>query len=307
MASQSNTARDSAPSPQRAGGRSFVPEITVGSLFAGIGGFDLGLEWVGMKVLWQVEIDDYCNQVLAKHWPHVARFRDVRECGSHNLAPVDLICGGFPCQGFSYAGKRRGKADDRYLWPEMLRIIAALRPAWVLGENVPGIIGLALDTVRSDLEGEGYQVQPLVIPACAVGAPHRRDRVWIVAYNPECAGRPNATRGIAPIADSNGQEDGLSQQASLDAANAHRGRREEQRQSESGTPRLPGAEWDYWGSTESPLCGADYGVPCGLDRVARIRALGNSVVPQVVEVIGRVILAAHTNAVERAMAREAGR
>ena len=270
-----------------------MPEITVGSLFAGIGGFDLGLEWVGMKVLWQVEIDDYCNQVLAKHWPHVARFRDVRECGSHNLAPVDLICGGFPCQGFSYAGKRRGKADDRYLWPEMLRIIAALRPAWVLGENVPGIIGLALDTVRSDLEGEGYQVQPLVIPACAVGAPHRRDRVWIVAYNPERAGRQGRAGSLAAIADSDGQEDGLPQPASIDAADSKPdGLLHDKLRQQQTDPYTIG---NVWWAVEPNVGRVANGIP---RRVDRLRALGNAVVPQVVEVLGRAIV--------RAVAGEAG-
>src|SRR6185436_15994505 len=100
-----------------------------GSLFAGIGGLDLGLERAGMECAWQVEIDEYCQRVLTKHWPNVTKFRDVRECGAANLQPVDLICGGFPCQPFSLAGKRKGSADDRHLWPEMLRIIDELRPA----------------------------------------------------------------------------------------------------------------------------------------------------------------------------------
>ena len=156
--------------------------ITFGSLFSGIGGIDLGLERSGMVCKWQVEKDEFCRKVLQKHWPEVRRYEDVREVGKHNLEPVDLICGGFPCQPFSVAGKRRGKADDRYLWKEMLKVIAAARPRWVLAENVPGIIKMELDTVLSDLEAEGYTTGALVIPACAVDAPHRRDRVWIVAH-----------------------------------------------------------------------------------------------------------------------------
>lgn len=156
--------------------------MTFGSLFSGIGGFDLGLERAGFTVKWQCEIDEFCNRVLVKHWPNVARFRDVRECGAGNLEPVDLICGGFPCQPFSLAGQRRGTTDDRYLWPEMHRIIAELQPRWVLAENVPSIVNLALDTVYTDLEAEGYEVGTVVIPACAVDAPHIRQRVWIVAH-----------------------------------------------------------------------------------------------------------------------------
>ena len=156
--------------------------MTVGSLFSGIGGFDLGLERAGMTIKWQVEIDDFCNKVLEKHWPDVKRYRDIKELRGDELEPVDLICGGFPCQPFSAAGKRRSKEDDRYLWPEMLRVIRAVRPNWIIGENVAGIVSLALDDVLSDLESEGYACQSFIIPACAVNAPHRRDRVWIIAH-----------------------------------------------------------------------------------------------------------------------------
>jgi len=157
--------------------------LTFGSLFSGIGGFDLGLEKAGMICKWQCEIDPFCNKVLAKHWPNVKRYGDIKEIGGYNLETVDLICGGFPCQPFSFAGKRRGKKDDRYLWPEMLRVIAEVKPAWVIGENVPGIIHMELDKALSDLEAEGYETQTLIIPACAVDAPHRRDRIWILAYS----------------------------------------------------------------------------------------------------------------------------
>lgn len=156
--------------------------MTFGSLFAGIGGFDLGLERTGMSCAWQVEIDPFCRKVLAKHWPDVQRFDDIRKVGKDELRTVDLICGGFPCQPFSHAGKRGGTTDDRHLWPEMLRVISELRPAWVLGENVPGIVNMALDDVLADLEDKGYSTQAFIIPACATNAQHRRDRVWIVAY-----------------------------------------------------------------------------------------------------------------------------
>lgn len=156
--------------------------LTFGSLFSGIGGLDLGLERAGLECKWQVEIDDYATRVLERHWPNVQRFRDVRECGVHNLAPVDLICGGFPCQPHSAAGKQRGAADDRNLWPEMRRIVHELKPTWVLGENVDNIVNTYLDVVSADLEAEGYEVWTVVFPAISLGAPHIRQRAWILAH-----------------------------------------------------------------------------------------------------------------------------
>ena len=158
------------------------------SLFSGIGGLDIAAEMAGIKTVGQCEWADFQTKVLEKHWPDVPRWRDIRTLTADSfyektgLRTVDIISGGFPCQPFSSAGKRKGKDDDRYLWPEMLRVIREIRPTWVIGENVPGIVNLALDQVLTDLENEGFEVQPFIIPACGVDAPHRRDRVCILAH-----------------------------------------------------------------------------------------------------------------------------
>ena len=158
------------------------------SLFSGIGGLDLAAEWAGFRTVGQCEWADYPRAVLEKHWPGLPRWRDIHTLTKESfyeqtgLHTVDVISGGFPCQPFSVAGKQRSKDDDRYLWPEMLRVIHELQPTWVIGENVPGIVNLALDQVLADLEAEGYEVQCFLVPACGVDAPHRRYRVAVVAH-----------------------------------------------------------------------------------------------------------------------------
>ena len=166
-----------------------------GSLFAGIGGFDLGLERAGMECAWQVEIDPWARRVLARHWPSVARYEDVKEVGHHNLEPVDVICGGFPCQDISHAGKRAGIGGERSgLWGEYARIIRELRPRYVIVENVGALLVRGIDVVLRDLAESGYDAEWDIISAAAVGAPHLRERVWIVAY-PKLSGVPER-RGV---------------------------------------------------------------------------------------------------------------
>ena len=152
-------------------------------LFSGIGGFALAAKWNGYRTVGFCDNEPYAQAVLKKHWPEVPCHKDIREVRGELYAGVTLLTGGFPCQPFSVAGKQRGKDDNRYLWPEMLRVIQEAKPAWIIGENVAGIVNLALDQVCADLEGQGYEVEPIIVPACAVDAPHRRDRVWIVGHS----------------------------------------------------------------------------------------------------------------------------
>jgi DNA (cytosine-5)-methyltransferase 1 len=235
--------------------------ITFGDLFAGIGGFSLGFERAGMVCRWQVEIDPYCTSVLEKHWPDLERRRDVRECGRHNLEPVDVICGGPPCQPFSAAGKRRGPEDDRNLWPEFARIVQDLRPRWVVFENVLGIRAIYLDTVLSDLERMGYTTATTVIPAGALGAWHRRDRIWVVA-NSEKRDKWSRLREGESAGKRPGRPGDILGQAGE-------------------------TSWERGWAFEPGVARMVHGVP---NRVDRNRVIGNAVVPQVTEFIGRLIV-----------------
>jgi DNA (cytosine-5)-methyltransferase 1 len=161
--------------------------MTHGELFAGIGGFGLAAHWAGIDTLWANEIDPFAVKVLRKNFPNTTIYeKDIREITKETTPSVDIISGGFPCQPFSQAGRRKGTDDNRYLWPEMLRVIRELQPTYVIGENVAGLLsmenGETLKTILSQLEDEGYNNEVFLIPACAKGAWHRRDRLWIVSY-----------------------------------------------------------------------------------------------------------------------------
>jgi DNA (cytosine-5)-methyltransferase 1 len=265
--------------------------LTHFSLFTGIGGIDLAAEWAGFTTVGQCEWADYPTNVLEKHWPDVPRWRDIRNVTAESfknrtgLSTVDLISGGFPCQPFSVAGKRKGKNDDRYLWPEMFRVIQELRPTWMLGENVPGIVNMALEKVCTDLEDKNYEVQPIIIPACGVGALHRRYRVFILAHSNGAGDRTQEFR-----LNGNGQteNEGWKEQSQCrtiglceNVADTN-----DQRLQRRGGLRERTREWLAWtGSTplkeiwqfEPNVGRVANGIP---NRVDRLKCLGNAVVPQ---------------------------
>jgi DNA (cytosine-5)-methyltransferase 1 len=265
--------------------------MNVLDLFSGIGGFSLGLERAGMTTVAFCEVDPWCRKILAKHWPDVPCFDDVRTLKGEDVGSVQLICGGFPCQPFSQAGLRRGAEDDRHLWPEMFRIIKDIRPRWVCAENVAGHISMGLDDVLSDLESEGYTAWPLVIPACAVDAPHRRDRVWIVAnHDGERGGtpRPNQTQ-VAPTAKTTatGQQSRPVADADPQGLQKWQGQDPGGQRSDGWTGVERVCRW----LPEPDVGRVANGVP---RRVDRLKGLGNAVVPQIPEMIGRAIMAVGT-------------
>ena len=245
------------------------------SLFSGIGGLDLAAEAAGFVTVGQCEWADYPTRVLEKHWPGVPRWRDIRTLTGESfrertgLRTVDVVSGGFPCQPFSVAGKQKGERDDRYLWPEMLRVIADITPHFVVGENVPGIIRIAAGQVVEDLERIGYNVAVFAFEAASVGAPHRRERVAFVAHREE----PRSGRISV--------QQGGSQQKDIDFIRerefvADAAVRREQRKQ----PSRKGA-WrpccDSWWTAEPDVGRVAHGIP---NRVDRLKCLGNAVVPQ---------------------------
>jgi DNA (cytosine-5)-methyltransferase 1 len=161
--------------------------MTHGSLFSGMGGFDLAAEWMGWENVFHCEWKEFNQKILKYYWPNATTYTDITKSDfTIHRGTIDILTGGFPCQPYSVAGKRKGKEDERHLWPEMLRAIREISPRWVVGENVGGLVswngGMVFEEVQTQLEAEGYEVQAFILPACAVNAPHRRDRVWFIAY-----------------------------------------------------------------------------------------------------------------------------
>jgi len=291
--------------------------LTVGSLFAGIGGFDLGLERAGMQGKWQVEIDSYCWKVLEKHWPHVRRYTDITTVDWSTVEPVDLVCGGFPCQPVSVAGKRKGTADERWFWPEFVRCIGVLRPRYILIENVPGLLtandGLAFAEVLRDVAACGYDAEWDCIPLSAFGALHQRDRFFLVAYASSVrrssssnihashsSGRiQNKERNMAQAV----EERRLKQSRSVENASTVLADDRQERTKRFFTEpphKLAAFSWcqnigrveDLRGRSDisEPLIrGSADGIPDWVDRVG---AIGNSVDPQRIEWIGRQLIRA---------------
>jgi DNA (cytosine-5)-methyltransferase 1 len=269
--------------------------MNVLDLFSGIGGFSLGLERAGMRTVAFCEIDPFARRVLAKHWPGVPLYDDVRSLTAERLAAdgiaVDVICGGFPCQDISVAGRGAGIDGERSgLWSEYARIVGEIRPRYVIVENVAALLSRGLDRVLGDLAALGFDAEWHCIPASAVGAPHRRDRLWLVAY-PTCEGRRQAGRDTAGHSQADGSWSGnRSGHAGPALAGANGARLSvawPQSLRENGRDARRMSAASRWWATEPDVGRVAHGVP---GRVDRLRGLGNAVVPQIPEIIGRAIM-----------------
>jgi len=290
-------------------------QLNIVDLFSGIGGFSLGLHNADkrFKTIAFAENDPFCQKVLKKNFGDTRIFNDIREVSIDQ--PVFLVCGGFPCQGFSVAGRQRGTDDDRYLWGEMFDIIKQTKPRWVIAENVRGIVttqdGLAFNIVHSDLESEGYEVQAFNIPAISKGAWHRRERIWFIANsntglssrttNEIQTGWNTAANGSKITPNSNSRLRG--RRGTIGSSGDQQGRKlpVTQEKSECETQDFRSKtlgcdvvlrETENWWQTQSKLRGVPDGISYGLDkdRARRIKALGNAIVPQIIETIGKAII-----------------
>lgn len=233
-------------------------------LFSGIGGFALAAKWAGFETIGFCENDSFCKKILNKHWPDVYIFPDIETM--HHWGHVDLLTGGFPCQPFSIAGKKRGINDDRYLWSEFYRIIRECHPHWIIAENVSAIVGMELDNILSDLERAGYEAQSFIIPACAANAPHRRDRLWIVAN----AMQQRCDNGIYYWQSRYIQKDKKWDVEAL------------QQEWEKLKPKSWATRTvSNWMAFNTESLRGNYGIPSKLDS-SRVKALGNAIVPQIV-------------------------
>jgi DNA (cytosine-5)-methyltransferase 1 len=289
-----------------------------GSLFSGIGGFDLAAEWMGWENVFHCEWNEFGQKVLKHYWPNAESFDDITKTDFTKYhGTIDIISGGFPCQPYSNAGKRQGKEDKRHLWPQMLRAIREIKPKYIVGENVFGLLnwngGMVFDEVHSDLEFEGYEVQAVVIPAAAVNAPHGRDRIWFVATNTNGDGlhkrngndEVNTSQGgqyaLGDFESGNGNGDVANSsrggQQTLNTQNAIVGQQSTTETFSGNTtqPIYSRTEWQSF-PTQSPICGGDDGLLTELDGITfskwrneSIKAYGNAIVPQVAYEIFKAI------------------
>ena len=267
-------------------------------IFSGIGGFPLGFEWAGLsEPSMFCEIEPWCRQVLRKHWPTVPIINDVKELANdpEKLVPdCDIITGGYPCQPFSVAGKQKAHEDDRHLWPYLYQIITRKRPTYAVLENVYGHIGLGLDTVLLDLEAEGYTTRTFVVPACSVNAPHRRDRLWIVAHSDGkgLEGRKDSRNFAEEGQIYNEQSTRCSDRTTVAYSDSQRGScRSTWREDAEDVGQSSRGEGNYRSRVEAwesePNVGrVANGIP---KRVDRLRGLGNAIVPQIAMQIGLTI------------------
>ena len=280
-----------------------------GSLFSGIGGFDLAAEWMGWENVFHCECMEFPRKVLDFYWPDADSHIDICKTDFTKYAnKIDILTGGFPCQPYSGAGKRLGTEDERHLWPQMLRAIQEIKPRWVVGENVLGLVnwndGLVFQEVCLDLEAEGYQVQPFVLPAASKGAPHSRQRVWFIAFNdsnPNSYGL-NQRNGNNEINTSQGGINALghSQQGN---GNGYATDSDKWKRKKSTLNSRMGRVWKQYENhswslfpTQSPICSGDDGLPTELDgitfskwRAESIKGYGNAIVPQVALELFKII------------------
>jgi len=289
--------------------------LSHGSLFSGIGGFDLAASWMGWNNVFQCEKDEWCRKVLEKNFPATKRYADIKEFNAKKYyGTVDVISGGFPCQPFSTAGRRKGEADDRYLWHEMLRIIGEVKPTFVIGENVAGLLsmenGKTLDKICLDLENEGYQIELFVIPACGVGAWHRRDRVWIVANSCNSTDSRNAGTLQGKNGQSRVQEREQLEQPIItseiwggkvfpNSESCGRDSEAQQELDEEANGRKEGCGFNnlrekhtggnYW-NAEPGMGRVAARIP---NRVDRLKGLGNAIVPQVAFELFKAVESVH--------------
>ena len=305
-------------------------------LFSGIGGFALALEKVGFKTVGFCEVDPYCRLLLQKHWKGVTIHNDIKKLEAKDIKePIDILTGGFPCQPYSVAGKQKGTDDNRYLWPDMFRVIKEIKPTFIIAENVRGIVniqdGMVFETVCSDLESEGFEIQPFIIPAAGVGAPHKRERVWIVGYSKHNGSLTSKIRRGYKEADAGTQKrqnqtiesEGTSRSSNneimensrrtlrqgtkFSEENENESREKNANQSERSSSasehnvadskrvyvqgqqdrsRQEQSRRESWWEFEPNVGRVANGVP---GRIYRLKALGNSIVPQIAEEIGRAI------------------